>query len=192
MGYTLHRSVRHAISEGIVPVVLTGRFLRNLADGGFLWLPGVKYKIGSQLGDIDLLACCDGRLVFCECKQLDNVLAEAPVWDDIITQFQETVSVAKRCKGSLVVLASQVTEYPDAVKKRIAEMIDGSIPHLLLNRHDLEEGCRKVIEDNFTRRMRLHDILPICFSERPREPKAKSREINLGWGIYSLGNVIPT
>ena len=74
VGYTLHRAVRHAISEGVIPVVKAGRFLRNMANNSFLWLPGVKYRTGTQRGDIDLLACCDGHLVFCECKRSSTKL----------------------------------------------------------------------------------------------------------------------
>jgi hypothetical protein len=56
LGYSLQRTVQLAVREGIVPVVLTGRFLRRMTNTGFFWLPGVKYKLGDQQGDIDLLA----------------------------------------------------------------------------------------------------------------------------------------
>lgn len=186
VGYTLHRAVRHAISEGIVPVVLTGRFVRNLSHGGFLWLPGVKYQIGTKAGDIDLLACCDGHLVFCECKQLDQTPPEAKVWDEVAEQFLETVDVAKRCRGSLAVLAAQVNEYPERVVQRIAAAVGTSVPYLLLTKAELEAGCRKVDDGGHTRWLGLHDLLPVPFPERAREPTEKSRGINMGWGVYTL------
>ena len=99
IGYSVHHAVRHAVKEGIVPVLLTARFLRGLADRGFFWLPGLKYKSGDKAGDIDLLACCDGKLIFCECKRLEATPAEAKVWDEVVDQFLETVAVAKMCRA---------------------------------------------------------------------------------------------
>jgi hypothetical protein len=55
-----------AVREGIVPVLPARRFLSNWTNTGLFWLPGMKFR--HQHGDVDLLACCDGRLVFCECK----------------------------------------------------------------------------------------------------------------------------
>src|SRR5262249_37239684 len=57
IGYSLDRTVSLALEEGIVPVVLAGRFLRNMTNRGFFWLPGVKFRMGEKQGDIDLLAC---------------------------------------------------------------------------------------------------------------------------------------
>jgi DNA-directed RNA polymerase subunit RPC12/RpoP len=183
LGYALHRTVRLAVREGIVPVVLTGRFLRNMSNNGFFWLPGVKYKIGDQPGDIDLLACCDGHLVFCECKQLDATPAGTMVWDDVVVQFLETAAVAKRCGARLAVLAALVNDYPHEVQHRIAAQIGSSIPYLLLTKQDLEAGHRDVQDGGITRN--LGDILPLPFPERPREATDKPRTINMGWGIYT-------
>jgi len=68
MGYSLHRLVGHAIREGIVPVVLAGRFLKNMTHDGFFWLPGVKYEWDGENGDLDIVACCDGNIVVGECR----------------------------------------------------------------------------------------------------------------------------
>lgn len=180
IGYTLHRAVEHAVREGIIPVVLTGRFLRNMSDSGFLWLPGVKYELGGTKGDIDVLACCDGHLVLCECKDLSRALEEKINWDEIVDQFLVLVDVAKRCQGSLAVLAAQVTEYPPRVAERIAAAVGTSIPYLLLTKSELEEGCRKVDDGGLTRRVGLRDLLPTPFPERAREPTDKPRTIIMG------------
>jgi hypothetical protein len=172
--------------EGIAPVVLTGRFLRNMTNHGFFWLPGVKYKIGDQAGDIDLLACCDGLLVVCECKKLDATPTEAKVWNDVVDQFLDTVNVAKRCGASLVVLAALVDQYPLEVQNRIATDLGDSIPHLLLNRQDLESGSRVIQDRGQTRTMWFFDIVQFPFPERPREKMDKPRTINTGWSIYTL------
>jgi hypothetical protein len=181
-GYSLHAAVGLAMREGIASVVLTGRFLRDMTHTGFCWLPGVKYKIGDQLGDIDLLACCDGHLVFCECKRLQETPPGTKVWDEVVSQFLETASVAKRCGGSLVVLGAQVNEYPQDVLEGIKDGIGDSIPHLLLNRLDLETGRRDVSP---LRALGFCDLLPDQFPELPLGVTDKPRTINMGWGIYS-------
>ena len=107
IGYTLHRAVRHAIKEGIIPVVLTGRFLQNMTNDGFLWLPGVKYQIRAQQGDIDILACCDGRLVFCECKMLKETSFDSSLSEKIVDQFLKTANLAKKCGANLAVLSAK-------------------------------------------------------------------------------------
>jgi DNA-directed RNA polymerase subunit RPC12/RpoP len=184
VGYTLHRSVKHAISEGIVPVVQTGQFLRNLSSNGFLWLPGVKYKIDQKLGDIDVMACCDGHLVFCECKQLDQTTPEAKVWEEVVEQFLETVEIAKLCRGSLVVLATQVDQYPEQVLQRIAEAVGTKIPYLLLTKADLEKGRRNINDCGVNRSLWMSDLLSEPFPERKREKTDSPRTIEMGWGVY--------
>jgi DNA-directed RNA polymerase subunit RPC12/RpoP len=185
VGYTLQRAVKHAIREGIVPVALTGRFLCNMTNHGFFWLPGIKYRTDTKEGDIDVVACCDGHLVFCECKGLKNTPSEAKVWNDVVSQFLETAEVARRCGGHLVVLAAQVSKYPQDVRDRIAASIGVSIPHLLLDNEDLEIGHRDVQDDKLHRWLRLYDVLPVAFPERPREPTDKPRTIKTGWGLMT-------
>jgi len=185
IGYTLDRAVAHAIQEGIIPVVQTGRFLRGMTNRGFLWLPGVKFKIGETPGDLDVLACCDGHLVFCECKNLDATATDAKVWDEVVAQFLETARIAKMCNGSIAVLASRSSEYPQVVQDRLKDELGTTIPYLLLNRDDLDKGFRPIKEDKFTRHLALYDILPIPFPEAPRDRSGKPRTINMGWGVYT-------
>jgi hypothetical protein len=185
LAYALDPTVRLAVREGIIPVVLTGRFLRRMTSSGFFWLPGVKYKIGARSGDIDVLACCDGHLVFCECKRLEDMPSGAKSWDEVVTQFLETATVARRCSASLVVLAALVEDYPEHVRDRIATGMSNIAPHLLLTKQDLEAGHREVQDRGHARSIRLHDILPVPFPERPREPTDRPRTIDMGWGIYT-------
>jgi hypothetical protein len=183
IGYALQRSVRHAVHQGIAPVVLTGRFLQNMAHDGFLWVPGVKYREGNQEGDIDILASCDGALVFCECKRLSGTSVEAPVWVKIVDQFMELVRVAEACHGDLVVLASQIDSYPQSVEDRIREELKGRLPYLLLNSHDLERGYRNV-DDGGDDRLRLHDLFAMRFPEAQRPVTGESRRVEIGGAIY--------
>lgn len=185
IGYRLQGPVARAIQEGIVPVIQTGRFLKGMTNQGFLWLPGVKYKIGDQAGDLDLMACCDGQLVFCECKNLDGTPADAKLWTEVVAQFLETARIAKLCGGSLAVLACKTATYPQDVVDRVAAELGTSIPYLLLTKDDLDKGYRPVKEDTLTRHLMLYDLLPIPFPEKPRDRTGKPRTINLGWGVYT-------
>jgi hypothetical protein len=188
LGYALDRTVKTAVNEGIIPVVLTGRFLRNMTNDGFLWLPGIKYQCGGRSGDIDILASCDGALVFCECKRLGHTASSAPAWGSVETQFLETAEVAKKCGGALVVLAALVDEFPGEVVERIRGALGNSIPHLLLNKHDLEKGYRTKPSDKHFPRLNLRDLIPNPFPELPRPVTVgKARTINFGWGVLTRG-----
>jgi hypothetical protein len=158
-----------------------------MTNQGFFWLPGVKYKIGDQPGDIDLLACCDGYLVFCECKCLRETSADAKVWDDVVVQFLETARIAKLCNANLAVLASQAENYPQAVVDWIKAALGGSVPYLLLTKDDLEKGYRPIEDRPLKRHLAFCDLLPIPFPEKPREAADKPRTINMGWGVYTRG-----
>ena len=63
LGYELHPLVARAVDEGVRPVVLTARFLRNLTSHGFLMYPGAKLKKNSEETDIDICAIGDGALI---------------------------------------------------------------------------------------------------------------------------------
>ncbi len=187
IGYTLPRPVSLAIREGIVPVTLTGWFLRRMTRRGFFWLPGVKYECGGRKGDIDVLACCDGLLVFCECKCLEQTADESGAWDRVVDQFLETAAVARACKAGLVVLASQVAEYPREVRERIARELGDSIGHLLLDRSDLERGTRDVGDGVARRPLAMGDFIRDPFPERQQSKGGKPRSINFGWAMFSRG-----
>ena len=187
LGYSLHRTVRLALREGVVPVALTGRFLRNMTSMGFFWLPGVKYQADGRRGDIDLLACCDGYLVFCECKQLEGTPPGTKVWEDVVAQFLETAAVAKRCGAHLAVSAAHGTDYPPDVRDQIMTRLGGSIPHLLLTKEALEMGRREVQDGAHTRPMGFGDLLPLSFPEQPRAATAEPRTINMRRGVWSRG-----
>lgn len=87
IGYSLLKAVGHSLNEGIVPVVLAGRFLLNMTSRGFFWLPGVKYSKGEVRGDVDLLACCDGLVILGECKSLSGTPEDADLWTKVTEQF---------------------------------------------------------------------------------------------------------
>jgi hypothetical protein len=187
LGYALHRAVKHAVDEGVIPVVLTGRFLQVMTRRGFMWLPGVKFRDGERRSDVDIVACCDGHLVFCECKSLSQATDDAKVWANIIQQFIETAEVAARCGGSLAVLAALVDTFPDDVVARIHEGVQQKVPILLLNKNDLDTGFRKVTTGTVSGSLELQDLLPAPFPEHPRPHVDSPRTISSAWGTWSTG-----
>lgn len=184
IGYSLSPPVKHSLDEGIVPVVLAGRFLRNLTSRGFFWLPGVKYTKDGQRGDADIVACCDGHLVFAECKTLVDTPSDAAVWTKVVDQFLELANLAIACGGDLVVLAAQVDNYPDEVVQRIEDVLKDQISYILLDASDLASGHRKLEGGRW---LSMSDLLPEEFPESPRVREGGPREMNFGYMKFTKG-----
>lgn len=184
IGYSLSRPVRHSVREGIIPVVLTGRFLRNLTNHSFFWLPGVKIKKGEKGGDADVVASCDGHLVFAECKRLVGVAPDANVWTEVAAQFLELAEVAIECRGDLVVLAAQADSIPDHVRKTVENSLRGRIAYEILNGADLEKGHRNVDKGPWTT---IPDLLPTGFPEVRGTRTGGPREMKVGIGKFTKG-----
>jgi DNA-directed RNA polymerase subunit RPC12/RpoP len=182
VGYSLDRPVEHALKEGIMPIVLAGRFLRNMTSRGFFWIPGVKYSKGGADGDIDFLACCDGLLVFGEAKTAPR---KPDVWREATDQFFRLASVARECNAALVVFAAQVSEFPDDVASRIETELSGKIPFLLLKNQDLEIGYRKTQNGGPMDRLTFGDLIADEFPEKAIQRTSGPRQIGLGWGLYT-------
>lgn len=160
LGYELNELVSLSIREGIIPVVLTARFLRNLTDKGFFWLPGAKCSWGSEKTDLDILACCDGHLVAAECKTLSNTNTESKTWDEIADQIQREVDLLKICKIETIVIAAMCNEFPQEFKNKTIDIIGNELAVLFLNKEDLMKGHRRIAtHDQRPRRMRVKDIL---------------------------------
>lgn len=158
-----------------------------MTNRGFFWLPGVKFRDGATQGDIDVLACCDGHLVFGECKDLDGVLPERVNWQEIVVQFVATAEIALKCNGDLAVLASLVEAYPDNVKADIASALDGRIPYLLLAREDLESGERRIEQDQLSRGLCFYDLLKEPFRDDPIKRLSavtEQRKVEVGVGTF--------
>ncbi len=180
MGYSIHRLVGHAIRQGIVPVVLAGRFLKNLTHRGFLWVPGVKYKWDDKDGDLDILACCDGHIVVGECKTLDGTPADTGFWEVILGQFAETIKVGKACKASFAVLAVMADGYPADFQEKADALAGPAMRCLLLDKQDLEQGQRSVKEEvaGFPQHLSLRDLIVEPMPETPRLQPAEAREVH--------------
>ena len=143
--YSLDPVFGRAVEEGIIPVVLTGNFLHRMTYDGFLWLPGLKYEREGRRGDIDILAACDGRLVFAECKSLERSTTRPDKWEkEVWPQFEELIDIGKICSADVVILASLADVYPEGWEDRAKARAGGNVDVLLLNREDLDKGARKI------------------------------------------------
>lgn len=185
IGYSLSPPVKHSLEEGIVPVVLAGRFLRNMTSHGFFWLPGVKFTKAGVGGDADIVACCDGHLVFAECKTLAEISSDAAVWTKVVDQFLELANVAIDCGGDVVMLATLVSTYPEDVVRQIDASLTGRIPFALLDASDLTSGHRNSDAGGW---FSMSDLLPVEFPDQRRQREGAPREMKLGYMKYTKGS----
>jgi hypothetical protein len=167
-----------ALSEGILPVILTGRFLRRLTERSFMWIPGVKCKQDGQQHDIDIACFCDGNLILAECKSVLIIKEESEGQREVAEQFSRLINLGKICEAKAVFLASMTECYPDCLVKLSEESKNSTMTIGLLNREDLELGRRfKKREDTRSRvPMRLWDFLPKEVCPQPKreyEPGAR-------------------
>jgi hypothetical protein len=144
LGYGLNPLVRQALGRGFAPVILTARFLDRMTRRGFIWLPSQKICRRGAEGEIDVLACGDGRLVLCECKELADAGPTSPSWPGVWSQFEALAGVAAACRANLLVLATLAERLPDGWTERAAALAAGQFRVLLLTRSDLEAGTRRI------------------------------------------------
>jgi hypothetical protein len=190
--FSLEPQLDKAIGEGLIPVALTGNFLRNLPGQGFLWVPGVKYRRGTILGDIDVMALCDGALVLAECKDMERVPKSSPDWEDSVwPKFDELMTAAIQCRANMVVLASLADAYPDDWEIRANVKVGESMTVLFLTREDLDSGHRHIpiiAGMQRTRPLFMHDLLHYPEEERAIRQPPGERLITQGTFSASYGS----
>jgi hypothetical protein len=191
--YQLQPILEAALRQGLMPVALTGRFLRNLTSRGFLWLPGLKYSHEGIHGDIDVIASCDGHLVMAECKSRDQSDPSTIEWGKIVEQVMALTSVAKACRVSFVVFASMVDDYPPEIRDRIESLGTADLKVHLLNGDDLEKGHRPIQPKPLptTVPASLLDFVPDPFPEVTFPRFDEPREIAMGFMTHTIGAVSP-
>lgn len=179
LGYELNPLVQLALDEGIRPVVLTARFLKNLTFHGFLMYPGVKLKKSKKETDIDICAIGDGVLIAGECKNLSDFKKNGKVlWREILSQLTVPIGIAKTCGFQLFFVASLTDRYPKNFQCEVLNLAGDSLKFLFLTREDLENGRRKYTDkDGNERTVYLRDILNPPKSFRISKDNRKTRKI---------------
>lgn len=166
LGYELNPLLSLAIAEGVRPVVLTARFLRNLTLDGFLMYPGAKLNKGSEETDIDICAIGDGVLIAGECKTLNEFKQDGKVlWDKILSQLTRPIEVAKACGFRVFFVSSLAEEYPKYFKDKVINLAGASLKTLFITRNDLDQGKRE-----FTDAEGHNLILTLNWLFHPRKP----------------------
>ncbi|MFC2155142.1 hypothetical protein ACFLRB_01450 [Acidobacteriota bacterium] len=202
IGYLLNPLIRMAIREGAIPVILTLQFLNNLTRSGFMYLPGFKGELGQGNFDIDIIAGCDGELVFCECKDLNKKNSSKMVWGEIKDQFEQLIQRAKKHKARIAILSSLTQKYPASIKELVKKYSDESLSVVLLDQGDLEKGRRwqkMAIQDqeDFEKGRGSQTILdeetefkyPLSIRDfLPRQKQKKNRKKRKGRRQISYGN----
>jgi hypothetical protein len=189
-GYALEPRVDKAVREGLIPVALTGDFLRRLTLEGFLWVPGIKYQRGATLGDIDVIAVCDGALVVGECKEMEGVPKSCEDWEaSVWPKFEELIETAKACRADIVLLASLADSYPDGWKDRARAKAGDSMSVLLLTREDLDAGHRRLPKTDVMpeRQMFIRDIVRNPRKARVRRDPPGARTVSIGGWVAQYG-----
>ena len=144
----------------------------------------MKYKKNQVPGDADIIACCDGRLVFAECKSLAGVSDDSPVWDTVFSQFLELSQIAVDCRAAVIVLAAQVAKFPSRICERVDSELRPRIPCLLLNEEDLRTGHRRSEQGGW---LFIDTFDQPEFVETRIEREGGSRTIQFGAVTYTTG-----
>ena len=145
VGYELNELVRLSIDEGIRPVVLTARFLRNLSNDGFFWTPGMKLDNNGTKTDLDIVACLDGYLVAVECKSLEKASDDSTIWKEkILPQLQEPIEAVKKCGFDIFFVSILNSNIPETFKKQVKLLAGDTLKVEFLTKNDLESGYRYI------------------------------------------------
>jgi len=179
LGYELNPLVRLALNEGIRPVILTARFLKNLTLHGFLIYPGVKLKKSKKETDLDICAIGDGTLIAGECKTLEELKKDGKIlWGKILSKLTIPIQVAKVCGFQVFFVACLTDHYPKRFQNEVAKIAGDSLNLLFLTKKDLESGARRYIDkEGHERILNLHDLLKPPKPFRIPKNKRKIRTI---------------
>ncbi len=145
---------------------------------------GFKGVLGQEKFDIDIIASCDGILVFCECKNLEKNNPSNKVWGEIKEQFEQLIEKAKKYKAQIAILSSLTEKYPSKIKELERKHSDESLSVVLLDQEDLEKGTRwQTISDGETESslpLSIKDFLPKQKHKKNRKKREWNRQILYG------------
>ncbi len=173
IGYQLNELLALAIREGVIPVVLAARFLRNLTHDGFQWLPGVKCSMGLIDGDLDILGCCDGHLVAAECKCREDSRGGRAMWSSFESQLERSTAIARAAGVSVFTVASLHSRYPKSFRKAVGLMAGSEMSVLFLTKEDLMTGQRRISRHGAVSYLRIDDVLPRRAAAKPRRNRRR-------------------
>lgn len=131
--YRLNQHFIEGLNEGAAAVLLAALYLSEGYQSGFNWQTGLLFERDGQTVDIDLIAECNGALVFAECKN--------DLKGDVIDQLRWGVGVARRCNAGMYVFAVlQEQALPQSLIDFVEEARQanpGQCPTRLVTRNEL-------------------------------------------------------
>ena len=173
LGYELNELVRLAITEGIIPVILTANFLYNTTSKGFIWLPGVKCQSGNINTDLDLVCICDGHLFAAECKTLNEVSNNSKIWANLAKQLANPFNLVKKAGFEGFILSSLSENYPQTFQNKLNSISKGNIKVSFLNKTDLISGRRMIKRRDHEWPIIVEDLLIQNIIPRKKKRKGK-------------------
>ena len=125
-----------------MPVFLTERVLKNMARTTYDSVPGIIAKDSKGTKhDVDIAASCDGHLVLCECKTLDNIRGNESL-PSIMRQIEEDYDLAQKVHASVFCISTLAnlvpTELGTFLKRKNGRRERPLV--ILLTLNDLEQG----------------------------------------------------
>lgn len=179
VGYEMNPLVKLSLDEGVRPVILTARFIKNLTSHGCISYLGSKLERDNNKTDIDLLIIADGKLVVGECKNLDKSMGSRnPVWKNLSNQLIQPINIAKELGADVFFVSSLVEEYPKSFQRKLKMLVGNSMNLLLLRSEDLILGRKEYIDiDGHKHTLSLHDLLNIKSRISRRKKKKNTRSM---------------
>jgi hypothetical protein len=158
--YALNELAIRAFDQGTIPVILTILFLKQLADQSFLITPGIELTKDEKSTDIDIVASCDGILILCECKTLENVCykeksseaidtaeTDNKMYEEISDQIRRTIKTAQEIGAPIVFLSTMAETISPELRSKIEELNEECKENIalhILTLSELEKGYRGI------------------------------------------------
>jgi len=128
-----------------MPVILTLGFLANITKDSFLYLVGAKIE-GFVETDIDLIALCDRKIIFCECKDFECGPGSKGL-QDIKQQTGILYDLAKKMDVCVLLISSLINEDGVSYFEELQRMYlpTDNLNVFFLHADDLEKGKKEKI-----------------------------------------------
>ena len=164
--YRLNELVARGVDQGSLPVILTLLFLARLCRDSFLYVSGIIVQSKTETeNDIDILAACDGELVFVECKDLRE-FAQPQIRKEFVNQLNNTIKIALQINVPIVLLSTLLQQIPENLKSQVDDWnrkYKGRLAVHILTISELERGFISIADPHNANRPRnavLHDLMP--------------------------------
>jgi len=187
-------------NHGAIAVILTLLVLYNTSWHGILWNADIELAQrddaeNADAVEVDIIAMCDGYLIFAECK--NRLLSEQDKMnperrrdklDEIKTQLEQEIKVAIAMEAQLFLFATLEEETPDEIQEFISRQ-DEQYDRLrvrLLSANELLQG-QFITEESDRRRISYHEIVgELLLPPTYQDGNCSSKDANWPYGSETL------